>query len=359
MAYQREFETTLKVGMVGVGSHAYRNIMPTLTFLPVTLRAICDTDPERVRTTAPQYGVKACYDNAEEMYRNEDLDAVFLCVSPQMHAQLACQAFDAGLHVWTEKPPAMRASEVEEMIRHRKDRVAVVGYKKAFMPAADKVIEMLDMEGYGPLRNMLAVYSMAVPEDAEKVLRERENNGWLANGCHPLSLMMRVGGAVSAITVHRGQRGGGVCVVEFANGAIGNFHLSSGGSGQQPLDAQPLERYSFFGDGCSITIDNNHTVTVQRGIPFQYAQITSYLPEGIGSGAIVWEPQNNISTLENKALFTQGIYNEMRYFCDRVLAGEAAVTGSLEFALEVMQVYEAGMRSNGDRVTIPSSAPVK
>ena len=111
MAYQREFETTLKVGMVGVGSHAYRNIMPTLTFLPVTLRAICDTDPERVRTTAPQYGVKACYDNAEEMYRNEDLDAVFLCVSPQMHAQLACQAFDAGLHVWTEKPPAMRASK--------------------------------------------------------------------------------------------------------------------------------------------------------------------------------------------------------------------------------------------------------
>ena len=301
MAYQREFENKLKVGMVGVGSHAYRNIMPTLTFLPVTLSAICDIDPERVRTTASQYGVTACYDNAEQMYGNEDLDAVFLCVSPQM--RLACHAFDAGLHLWTEKPPAMRASEVEEMIRHRQDRVAVVGYKKAFMPAADKVIGMLAMEGYGPLRNMLALYSMAVPEDPEKVLRERENNGWLANGCHPLSLMMRVGGKVSAVTVHRGQRGGGVCVLEFASGAMGNFHMSSGGSGRQP--------------------------------------------------------QNNISTLENKALFTQGIYNEMRYFCDRVLAGEAAMTGSLEFALEVMQVYEAGMRSHGDRVIIPSSASVK
>ncbi len=352
MAYQREFENKLRVGMVGVGSHAYRNIMPTMTFLPVTLRAICDVDAERMRSTASQYGVTACYDNARQMYRNEDLDAVFLCVSPQLHPELACQAFDAGLHVWMEKPPAMRASEVEEMIRHRKDRVAVVGYKKAFMPAADKVIEMLAMEGYGPLRNMLAVYSMAVPEDGEKVLREREINGWLANGCHPLSLMMRVGGPVSAVTVHRGQRGGGVCVLDFASGAMGNFHMSSGGSGRQPLDAQPLERYSFFGDGCSVTVDNNHRVTVQRGIPFQYAQITSYLPEGIDSGATVWEPQNNISTLENKALFTQGIYNEMRYFCDRVLAGEAAVTGSLEFALEVMQVYEAGLLSNGDRVSL-------
>ena len=131
--------------------------------------------------------------------------------------------------MWLEKPPAMRATEVEEMISHRKDRVAVVGFKKAFMPAADKVIEMLSTEGYGPLRNMLAVYSMAVPEDGEKVLREREYTGWLANGCHPLSLMMRVGGAVSAVTVHRGQRGGGVCVLEFANGAMGNFHRPAGG----------------------------------------------------------------------------------------------------------------------------------
>ena len=137
MPYQREFESRLKVAIVGVGSHAYRNILPAMTFLPVSLRAVCDIDPERVQSTASQYGVTACYTNAEEMYRNEDLDAVFLCVSPQLHPQLTCQAFDAGLHVWLEKPPAMRATEVEEMISHRKDRVAVVGFKKAFMPAAD------------------------------------------------------------------------------------------------------------------------------------------------------------------------------------------------------------------------------
>ena len=352
MPYQREFESRLNVGMVGVGSHAYRNILPTTTFLPVTVRAICDVDVARAEATASQYGAKAFYTDAGEMYRNEDLDAIFLCVSPQLHPELACQAFDAGLHVWMEKPPAMRASEVEEMILHRKEKVGVVGFKKAFMPAADKVIEMLATEGFGPLRNMLAVYSMAVPEDGEKVLREREFTGWLANGCHPLSLMMRVGGQVSGVTVHRAPRGGGVCVLDFASGALGTFHMSSGGTGQQPLDAQPLERYSFFGDGCSIVVDNNHKVTVQRGIPFQHAKITSYLPEGIDSGAIVWEPQNNISTLENKALFTQGIYNEMRYFCDCVQNGEAAVTGSLEFALEVMQVYEAGLLSRGDRVAL-------
>ena len=54
------------------------------------------------------------------------------------------------------------------MIRHRKDKVSVVGFKKAFMPCAEKVIEILSTEGLGPLRNMLAVYSMFIPEDGER-----------------------------------------------------------------------------------------------------------------------------------------------------------------------------------------------
>jgi hypothetical protein len=69
---------------------------------------------------------------------------------------------DNGVHVWLEKPPATRASQVEEMIRHRKDRVAVVGFKKAFMPATQKAIEVFSTEGYGPLRSMLAEYPMTI-----------------------------------------------------------------------------------------------------------------------------------------------------------------------------------------------------
>jgi len=59
--------------------------------------------------------------------------------------------------------------------------------------------------------------------------------------------------------------------------------------------------------------------------------------------------------LENMALFTQGMYAEMRYFCEQVLAGQPAVKGSLEFALEVMRVYEAALVSEGERVSISNA----
>ena len=41
------------------------------------------------------------------------------------------------------------------MIRHRGDRVVVVGFKKAFMPATRKVIEIFDTADYAPLRTLL------------------------------------------------------------------------------------------------------------------------------------------------------------------------------------------------------------
>ena len=343
MSYQREFDRRLRTGVVGVGSHCYRNILPTMTFLPVEMRAFCDINLELARKTAPQFGVSRCYASAAEMYRNEELDAVFICVSSQMHPELTCEALGAGLHVWLEKPPAMRAAGVERMLEARGGRVVVVGFKKAFMPATRKVVEIFALPEYQPLRSILAEYPMSVP--GREVLAGGQFTNWLANGCHPLSAMMAVGGPVGSVAVHRGKEGGGACLLEFKSGAIGNFHLGDGA----PM---PIERYAFYGRGAVAVIENSRQVTLRRAVPFEYGRSTTYAPEGLDHGAIVWEPQNCLATLENKALFTQGFYNEMKHFCDCALAGKPAELGSLEFALEMMKVYEAAMMSQGDRVEI-------
>lgn len=347
MSYQREFEKRLDVAVVGVGSHGYRNVLPTMTFLPVRLKALCDLDIERARVTAKQYGAEAFYPNMAEMFEKEELDAVFLCAPPRLHPELTCEALDAGIHVWLEKPPGMFADEVSEMIAHRKDRVVVVGFKKAFMPATQKIIEIFGTEEYGPLRSILGVYPMTIAADGRRVLREKEHTNWLQNGVHPLSLLVAVGGKVANVTVHRSQWGGGACILEYESGVLGNFHLADGAR-----HGQPSELYQFFGDGCHAEIRNSTRVLLQRGASLNYSGSTSYVPEGFDSGAIVWEPQFSLGTLENKGLFTQGFYQEMRYFCDCILEGKPAEQGSLEFALEVMQVYEAGLRSEGETVAV-------
>ena len=344
MSYQREFERRLNVAVVGVGSHGYRNVLPTLHYLPVRLRALCDRNLELARRTAAEYGAPACYASPAEMYRNEELDAVFLCVGARLHPELACEALAAGLHVWMEKPAATRAAEVEAIMAQRRDRVVVVGLKKAFLPATRKVIEIMASAECGPLQGMAAEYRLRLPADGAAVLADPRRRNPFADACHPLALMLAVGGEVGAVTMHRTRTQVGACVLEFTGGAVGTFSLVSS-------PTLPLERYSFWGNW-HVSIDNGCRVTVRRGIPFSYGRTTSFAPPGIDSGAVVWEPQHTLATLENKALFIQGFYHEMRYFCDCALADRPAQQGSLEFTLHLMRVYEAALRSEGSRVAL-------
>ena len=345
MSYQRNYEKRLRVAVVGVGSHAYRNILPTLHYLPVELVALCDVNRELAERTAPEYGVKNVYCETAELYKNEQLDAVFICTGPTSHPRLACEAFDAGLHVWLEKPPAVRAHEVEAMIQHRGDLVSVVGFKKAFLPATEKALELFGEQGkYGPIRTLLGVYPMDIPANGAQILEARTANNWLANGVHPLAFMLAVGGEVASVTTHRAKNGGGALVLEFGSGAIGNLHLAQGAS-----NSGPMEHYSVYGHGAHLTIDDTTRVALHRGIPFDYGVTTSFAPPGEDSGAVVWEPQNMLGTLENKSAFTQGTYAEMRHFCDCALENRPATRGTLEFALHLMRVYEAGLLSQGER----------
>jgi predicted dehydrogenase len=343
LSYQREFDKKINVGIIGIGSHGYRNILPLMNYLPVSVKAVCNRNADVGRITAAQYAC-AHYRSPRDMYDREDIDAVFINVSPSQHPLLVIEALDRGKHVWIEKPIATRAREVEEMITHRKDKVVIAGFKKAFMPAAQKAIEIARSPKYGNLRSILAVYPMTIPGNGREILETGETPNWLNNGVHPLSFLMAVGGRVAAVTAICNEARNGILAIQFANGVFGTLHMSSG---PQPR----LERYGVYGDNWQMDIENTK-ITLHRGIPFVYSTTTNYAPEGDDSGAVVWDISNCLATLENKAEFTQGMYDEMMYFCECVLKCKAPKRGSLEFALEMMKVYEAGLLSEGRTIYI-------
>jgi predicted dehydrogenase len=343
LSYQREFAEKINVGIIGIGSHGYRNILPLMNYLPVRVKAVCNRTADVGRVTAAQYGCNH-YQTPGEMYDREEIDAVFINVSPRLHPALVTEALDRGKHVWVEKPVATRAREVEEMIAHRRDRVVVVGFKKMFMPAAQKAIEIAHSPKYGNPRSILAVYPMTIPGNGREILEAGDSPNWLINGVHPLSVLMAVGGKVSAVTAICNEARNGILAIRFANGAFGTFHLASG---PQPR----MERYAVYADHWQVDIENTR-VSLYRGIPSDYGRTTNYAPEGDDGGAVVWEASNCQAGLENKAEFTQGMYAAMMHFCECVLNNRAADKGTLEFALEMMKVYEAGMLSEGREIRI-------
>lgn len=343
MEYRIEAQRRLRIGVVGAGSHCYRNILPTLIYLPVDLVAVADRDLDRARTVAAMQGARP-YASASEMYAAEDLDAVLLVVSPQMHPALTIEALQAGLHVYMEKPAGTRASQVEQMLAARGDRTVVVGFKKAFMPATRKAAELMADPANQPLRTLLGVYPMVLPDNPEEVLESGQMTPWLANGCHPLSILLELGGPVEKVVSFRSAHGGGAAILHHRNGAITNFHMSEGAP-----KSQPNERFAVYGGNISIEIENSRKLVFQRGVDFNYSHGTEFLN---GHGATVWEAQNSLNSPENMAVMTQGLYGGLAHFCEAVLAGRQATIGNLEFALHLTRVWEAVMLSRGEPVAV-------
>ena len=340
----------LRVAVVGCGNHAYRSIFPSFDHVAVELVATCDTDLARAQKYAKHFGAKAACASLDEVAARGDVEAVILVVGPKQHPELACRALGAGMHVWMEKPPAMDVAGIDRMIaaRDEADRNVVVGFKKAFMPGLVRMKSLVDGGAFGRLRTIQARFPVDVPPHGEAVLAEGRFTNWLGNGVHPLSAMLALGGRPDAITVHRAATGGGFLIMSFPTGSAGSLHMAEGHS---PSGA--MERYEVVCERGHVVLENNSRLTVHRpGYPFDYSAGTDFAAGDESVAALRYEPQNTLSTLENKAIFLQGFVQEIDHFVTTCLEGTRPTNGTLEFARAVMECYEAGLLSGGGEIRL-------
>ena len=103
---------TARIGVVGIGWWATVNHIPTIQECPeADVVAICDLNPERLRTAGETFGISAQYRNLDEMLARENLDGVMVSTPHTVHTVPAIAALNAGCHVLVEKP--MATSEVD------------------------------------------------------------------------------------------------------------------------------------------------------------------------------------------------------------------------------------------------------
>lgn len=343
--FQREYDRRLRIAFVGGGGHAYRTLLPAMAFLPADVRAICvRSDIERAERTAAQYGCRA-YTSLDHMFTREDIDAAIVCLPPRQQGIVAAELLRRKVHVWIEKPPGVSSGQVRTLLRLRRDRVVMVGFKKAFMPASVKAREVALSPDYGNLKTILAIYPVSLPS---RIVTERSASrvsDWIISGVHPVSFLVSIAAKPVSVRAIRTEEGHGAVCIRFADGVIGTVHLAAG--------SDPMEMYFLFGDSWHLEMRNNNRVTLSRAVRAEYSKDISFVPPGSADGSIVWEVRNSQARLSNMPLFTQGIHGSLSAFFDGVLENRTHAIGSLEFALDVMAVCEAANRSDGDEVQLP------
>jgi predicted dehydrogenase len=285
------------------------------------------------------------------MLSKEKLDAVFIVLDfdesgKPKYRPFVMDAFDAGCHVWMEKPPAYAAWEVEEMLRAARmmKRYALVGYKRYFFPAFVKAKEIAESKEFGKPTSIGGRYPLSLAEWKDG----RRNLAGFMDICHPFSAILYLMGGVKSIYFEEERINGGASVsIKFRSGAVGTLHLTGGAS-----EMAPKERFEVVGKEANLVIDNGNRLYYYRpGSRGPYGRTPNFTTPN-EAAPLFWEPESSLGQLYNKNIFLQGFVQEMGYFLDSVIEGRPPERSNLEDALELTKIFEAFNNPSGRVVEI-------
>ena len=128
----------LQVGIVGCGGIANQKHFPALKNNAdlADMAAFCDIIVERAETAAKEFGTPDAkvYEDYRELLKDEEIDVVHVCTPNVSHSEITIASFEAGKHVYCEKPMSHSTAEAEKMVAAWKasGKQFTVGYQNRF-----------------------------------------------------------------------------------------------------------------------------------------------------------------------------------------------------------------------------------
>ncbi len=231
---------------------------------------LCDLDPQLRERFAARYPNARTTDELDDVLGDETVDAVVIATPVPTHHTLAKRALEAGKHVLVEKPPAMRAEEMTELVElaSSRDLVLMPGHLLLYHPGVQKLKELVDG---GDLGEVLCVYGN---RQNLGIVRTNENALW-SLGVHDLSVILylldedpEVATAQGRDFLTPGVEDVVFCFLRFPSGKIAHMHLSW-------LDPHKMRKLTVVGREKMAVFDDmelERKVTVYEKSPWKRAE---------------------------------------------------------------------------------------
>ncbi|KAL6045439.1 Oxidoreductase, C-terminal alpha/beta domain [Balamuthia mandrillaris] len=154
-AIVHDYNTTNKVGVAVVGLGRMGSVHIENAFLNPKSRLlyIVDVITEKAKEHAARYpGVKPS-DSYEEVLKDPEVDMVVICTPTPLHPRMILQAFEAGKHVFCEKPIAQQLEDIEECYDAAKkaNKFLCCAFQRRYDPQFRRARNMLRSGAYGKI----------------------------------------------------------------------------------------------------------------------------------------------------------------------------------------------------------------
>ena len=177
-------QTKLRWGILGA-ARINQQLMPAIVEADNSeLVAIASRRPgaaaETLANYAPQQKDVKIYDQLDALLEDDDVQAVYVPLSNQEHAQWTLRAIEHGKHVLCEKPMALNVADIEAIeVAARQHNVTVMeGFMYRFHPQHTRVKEIIDSGLIGEVRSVRSCFSfMMQPARMYRLADDIEHGG--------------------------------------------------------------------------------------------------------------------------------------------------------------------------------------
>ena len=342
----------VKVGIIGsqfaadIHAEAFR-LMPD----EAEVVAVASPTPGHAEKLAKKYDIPRIFTDYKQMLAEDDIEMVTIAAPNFLHARMTIDAANAGKHVVCEKPLCMTLEEADLMIETCKRKGVLLMYAEElfFAPKYVKAKEMAEQGAFGKVYMVKQCEKHFGPHAPWFWDVERSGGGvFMDMGCHGIAFCywflerphIKSVYCQMATYVHGGRTKGednSICILEFANGALGVIEDSWARRGGMD------DRIEVYGEG-GVTYAN---LLMGNALPtyseYGYGYAVEKAPATKGWSYPVFEE-----------LWNYGFPQEMHHFA-RCVRGREEPQATGEDGRVVQEVLYAGYQSagSGSKVELP------
>lgn len=190
--------TELRVGIAGFGVVGKRRKDCIDRHPHLRVVAVCDQTFEGEGVFAD--GIRYFRDYRRLL--TEDMDALIVCMTNDIAAEVTIAGLESGLHVFCEKPPGRNVEDIVRVISHERRRPALklmYGFNHRYHESVQDALRILRSGELGKVINMRGMYGKAklitFNQPVWRTNREISGGGVLLDqGIHMVDLMRLFGG---------------------------------------------------------------------------------------------------------------------------------------------------------------------
>ena len=154
--------TPFRFGILSTAKIAREQLVPAIGRAEnAVVAAVASRSGRRARAFAERVGAAHAFDDYDALLASDAVDGVYVPLPTSQHVEWARRAVEAGKHVLCEKPIALRAKDIDALVRARdaSGKLLSEAFMVTYHPQWEKVRDLLARGAIGRLRMIDAAFT--------------------------------------------------------------------------------------------------------------------------------------------------------------------------------------------------------